>query len=106
MSELCDIAMIGLAVMGENLSANFENHGYSVAVYDRDAPVLDRFMSGRGKGRRFVGCPTLEELVKNLSRPRKIMMMIKAGQPVDDVTEKLIPLLSPGDIIVDGGNSH
>jgi 6-phosphogluconate dehydrogenase len=106
MTDKCDIGMIGLAVMGDSLARNFESRGYRVAVYDRAAPVVDRFMAGRGKGGHFVGSHTLEALVQNLAPPRKIIMMIKAGQPVDEVTQKLLPLLSHGDIIIDGGNSY
>jgi 6-phosphogluconate dehydrogenase len=98
--------MIGLAVMGENLSLNFADHGYSVAVNDRFPEVVDKFTSEKGKGKRFVGCHTLQDFVNSLSRPRKIMMMIKAGQPVDDVIGQLLPLLSKGDILIDGGNTY
>jgi 6-phosphogluconate dehydrogenase len=106
MAELCDFGMIGLAVMGENLALNVESRGYSVAVYNRTTDVVDEFVAGRAKGKRFVGCHTLEDLVNRLARPRKVMMLIKAGRPVDDVIEQLIPLLSPGDVIIDGGNTH
>src|SRR3954471_23940563 len=105
MAELCDIGMIGLAVMGENLALNMESHGYRVAVFNRTTSVVDRFMEGRGKGKNFVGCHTVQELVQSLSKPRKVMMLIKAGPAVDSVIDELLPLLSPGDVIIDGGNT-
>lgn len=107
--KTADIGMVGLAVMGENLVMNMESKGYTVAVYNRTAPgeegVVDRFISGRGKGKNFIGTHTIKELIDSLSRPRKIMMMIRAGQPVDGVIEELLPYLSPGDVVIDGGNS-
>jgi len=106
MTQLCDLGMIGLAVMGENLSLNFESRGFRVAVFDREPQVVEKFVAGGGQGKRFVGSHSLKGFVESISTPRKIMMMIKAGQPVDDVIEQLIPLLSPGDIIIDGGNTH
>lgn len=101
-----DIGMIGMAVMGENLSMNMERHGYTVAVYDVWDGVVERFMNGRGKEGSFIGCYSFEELVNSLEKPRIVMMMIRAGSPVDETIEKLIPLLDEGDIIIDGGNSH
>ena len=106
MSEECDFGLIGLAVMGENLALNVESRGYKVAVYNRTTSVVDNFIAGRAKGKKFVGCHSVEEMVKNLARPRKVMMLIKAGPAVDAVIESLIPLLDPGDIIIDGGNTH
>ncbi|MBN2364946.1 MAG: decarboxylating NADP(+)-dependent phosphogluconate dehydrogenase [Calditrichaeota bacterium] len=103
--ETYDIGLIGLAVMGENLILNMENHGFSVAVYNRTTSKVDDFVNGRAKGKNIKGCYSLEELVKNLKRPRKIMMMVKAGKPVDELIEKLIPLCDKGDILIDGGNS-
>lgn len=104
-----DIGMIGLAVMGENLVMNMESKGYTVAVYNRSVPgeegVVDRFINGRGKGKNFIGTHTIKELIDSLSRPRKVMMMIRAGQAVDDVIEELLPYLSAGDVVIDGGNS-
>ncbi len=105
MANLCDIGLIGLAVMGENLALNMESHGFQVAVFNRTTSVVDHFMEGRGKDKNFVGCHSIEELVKALAVPRKVMMMVKAGPPVDSLIEQLIPLLSPGDVIIDGGNS-
>ena len=101
-----DIGMIGMAVMGENLSMNMERHGYTVAVYDVWDGVVDKFMEGRGKGKNFIGCASFEELVANLEKPRVVMMMIRAGSPVDETIDKLLPLLEEGDILIDGGNSH
>src|SRR5260221_130719 len=106
MAELCDIGLIGLAVMGENLALNIESRGYRVAVFNRTTSVVDAFIEGRAKGKRFVGCHSVEELVKNLAAPRKVMLMIKAGPAVDSLIEQLLPLLSPGDVIIDGGNTY
>jgi 6-phosphogluconate dehydrogenase len=102
----CDFGLIGLAVMGENLALNIESRGYKVAVFNRTTSVVDKFIAGRAAGKRFVGCHSVEDLVKNLARPRKVMMMVKAGAAVDDLIEKLIPLLEAGDVIIDGGNEH
>ena len=101
-----DIGLIGLAVMGENLVMNMESKGFTVSVYNRTAEKVTRFVEGRAKGKNVVGTYSLEELVASLETPRKIMMMIKAGSSVDDMIEKLLPLLDDGDIIIDGGNSH
>jgi 6-phosphogluconate dehydrogenase len=101
-----DIGLIGLAVMGENLVLNIESRGFSVAVFNRTTEKVTNFVNGRGKGKKIIPTYSLEELVANLSRPRKVMLMVKAGQPVDDFIEMLIPLLDKGDIIIEGGNSH
>ncbi|MBI2825658.1 MAG: decarboxylating NADP(+)-dependent phosphogluconate dehydrogenase [Planctomycetia bacterium] len=106
MTANCDIGLMGLAVMGENLALNIESRGFRVAVFNRTTSVVDAFVSGRGAGKRVVGCHTIEELVASLASPRKVMLMIKAGPAVDAVIEQLIPLLSPGDVIIDGGNTH
>lgn len=106
MKNKADIGLIGLAVMGENLVLNMENKGYKVAVYNRTVEKVDKFINGRGKGKNFIGTKSLKELVDSLASPRKVMMLVKAGQPVDDFIEQLIPLLDQGDIIIDGGNSH
>jgi 6-phosphogluconate dehydrogenase len=106
MEKLADIGLIGLAVMGENLVLNMESKGFTVAVFNRTVEKVDRFIEGRGKGKHFIGTHSVEELVKSLKRPRKVMMLVKAGQAVDDFIEKLIPYLEKGDIIIDGGNSH
>ncbi len=105
MAEM-DIGLIGLAVMGENLVLNMESKGFSVAVYNRTVAKVDKFIEGRGKGKNFKGCHSIEELCASLKRPRKVMMLVKAGQPVDDFIEQLAPHLEKGDIIIDGGNSH
>ncbi len=101
-----DIGLIGLAVMGENLALNIESRGYRVAVFNRTTSKVDGFMAGRAKGKNFVGCHSIEELIENLAPPRKVMLMVKAGPAVDAFIEQIIPLLSPGDVIIDGGNTH
>ena len=101
-----DIGLIGLAVMGENLILNMESHGFSVAVFNRTTSKVDDFVKGRAKGKNIKGCHSLEELVESLKTPRKVMMMVKAGKPVDALIQQLIPLLDKGDILIDGGNSH
>ena len=101
-----DIALIGLAVMGQNLVLNMADHGFTVAVFNRTTSVVDEFVNGPAKGTSIIGTHSLEEMVATLKRPRRVMMLVKAGQPVDDFIEKLIPLLEPGDIIIDGGNSN
>ena len=101
-----DIGLIGLAVMGENLVMNLESKGFSVAVYNRTVDKVTNFVEGRAKGKNILGTYSLEDLVASLKTPRKVMIMVKAGQPVDNLIEQLIPLLEEGDIIIDGGNSH
>lgn len=101
-----DIGLIGLAVMGENLVMNMESRGFTVAVFNRTTEKVDKFVNGRAAGKNIIGCHSLEELVDNLEKPRKVFMMVKAGQAVDDMIEKLLPLLDDGDILIDGGNSH
>ncbi len=101
----CDIGMIGLAVMGENLVLNMESKGFSVAVYNRTTSVTEKFAEGRAARKNITPTATLEEFVSALSRPRKAMIMVKAGAPVDAVIGQLVPLLESGDIIIDGGNS-
>ena len=100
-----DIGLIGLAVMGENLVLNMESHGFCAAVYNRSVEKVDRFIAGRGKGKKFIGCHSVAELCDNLKAPRRIMMMVKAGKPVDELIEQLLPHLDKGDILIDGGNS-
>ena len=106
MKDKSDIGLIGLAVMGENLILNMANHGYSVTAYNRSTDKVDNFIDGRAQGKSIRGAYSIEELVNSLSSPRKIMLMVKAGAPVDAVIEQLIPLLDEGDIIIDGGNTH
>ena len=101
-----DIGLIGLAVMGENLVMNMESKGFTVSVFNRTTQKVTDFVNGRAKGKNIVGTYSLEELVASLEKPRKVMMMIKAGAAVDATIESLIPLLEAGDIIIDGGNSH
>ena len=101
-----DIGLIGLAVMGENLVMNMESKGFTVAVYNRTVSKVDDFVNGRAAGKNIIGCHSLEELVANLAKPRKVFMMIKAGAAVDTMIDTLLPLLEDGDIIIDGGNSH
>jgi 6-phosphogluconate dehydrogenase len=106
MKKLADIGLIGLAVMGENLVLNMESKGFTVAVFNRTTARVDEFMEGRGKGKNFIGTHSIEELCASLEKPRKVMMLVKAGKPVDDFIELIIPHLEAGDIIIDGGNSH
>jgi 6-phosphogluconate dehydrogenase len=101
-----DIGLVGLAVMGENLVLNMENHGYTVAVFNRTVSKVDDFINGRAMGKKIIGTHSLKELVSSLQKPRRVMLMVKAGSAVDDFIEQLLPLLDPGDIIIDGGNSH
>jgi 6-phosphogluconate dehydrogenase len=101
-----DIGIVGLAVMGENLAMNMESKGFTVAVYNRTVEKVEHFIEGRAKGKNVVGCHTLEELRGALEKPRKVMLMVKAGQPVDDYIEALLGVLEPGDVVIDGGNSH
>ncbi len=101
-----DIGLIGLAVMGENLVLNMESKGFRVAVFNRTVEKVDRFMATRGAGKNFIGCHSIEELCASIERPRKVMMLVKAGKAVDDFIEQLIPHLDKGDIIIDGGNSQ
>jgi 6-phosphogluconate dehydrogenase len=106
MSSKADIGLIGLAVMGENLVLNIESRGFTVAVFNRTVEKVTNFVNGRGKGKNVIGTKSIEELVSSLKTPRKIMLMVKAGKPVDEFIEMLIPHLEKGDIIIDGGNSH
>ncbi len=101
-----DIGLIGLAVMGENLVMNMESKGFTVAVYNRTPDKVENFVKGRAAGKNIIGTYSIEELCANLEKPRKVMMMVKAGKPVDDFIEQVIPYLEEGDIIIDGGNSH
>jgi 6-phosphogluconate dehydrogenase len=101
-----DIGLVGLAVMGENLVLNMESKGFTVAVYNRTTSKVDDFINGRGKGKKFIGCKSVEELCKNLKKPRKVMFMVRAGDAVDQMIAQITPYLEKGDIIIDGGNSH
>src|SRR6266700_2761792 len=105
MTASADIGLIGLAVMGENLVLNMESKGFTVAVFNRTTAVTEKFAENRAKGKNIIPTKTLEEFVGALKRPRKAQIMVKAGAPVDAVIQQLIPLLEPGDIVIDGGNS-
>lgn len=106
MAEKADIGLIGLAVMGENLAMNMSDHGYRVAVFNRTTSKVDEFLEGPAKGSSIIGTHSLKEFINTLARPRRVMLMIKAGAPVDEFIANLVPLLGKGDIIIDGGNSH
>ncbi len=101
-----DIGLIGLAVMGQNLVLNMSDHGYRVAVYNRSPETTEKFIHGPARDRAITGCHSLEQLVGELEAPRRVMLMVRAGEPVDQLIGQLTPLLSPGDIIIDGGNSR
>ncbi|HAM38502.1 MAG TPA: phosphogluconate dehydrogenase (NADP(+)-dependent, decarboxylating) [Elusimicrobia bacterium] len=106
MMDKADIGLIGLAVMGENLVLNIESKGFTAAVYNRTVEKVDKFVQGRAKGKNIIGTHSIKELLESLKRPRKVMLMVKAGAAVDDFINQLIPLMEKGDIIIDGGNSH
>ena len=106
MNKLSDIGLIGLAVMGENLVLNMESKGFQVTVFNRTIQKVDDFLAGRAKGKNITGAHSIEELVKSLKLPRMIMIMVKAGNAVDDTINLLLPYLEKGDIIIDGGNTH
>ncbi len=101
-----DIAMIGLAVMGQNLIMNMNDHGYTVACFNRTTAKVDAFLNDAAKGSKVIGCHDLKSLFASLKRPRKVMFLVKAGQAVDDLIEECLPYMEKGDIIIDGGNSH
>ena len=102
----CDIGLIGLAVMGQNLVLNMNDHGYKVAVFNRTVSKVDEFVQDEAKGTQVAGAHSIEELVQLLKRPRRVMLMVKAGETVDQMIDQIVPHLEPGDIIIDGGNSH
>src|SRR5512136_913469 len=104
MEKLADIGLIGLAVMGQNLVLNMERNGYTVAVHNRTTHTTRDFVAAH-PGKNLIGCEALADFVAALERPRKLMIMVKAGAPVDTVIDQLVPLLEPGDLIIDGGNS-
>ena len=105
MSQLSDIGLVGLGVMGRSLALNMESKGFRVSVFNYIQSVTDEFMEGTGKGRCFQATDSYESLVASLVAPRKVFLMITAGSAVDSVIDSLLPLLSPGDVIIDGGNS-
>lgn len=104
--QKADIGVVGLAVMGENLVLNMESKGFTVAVYNRTTSKVEKFVKGRGKEKNIVGTYSIEELVQSIAKPRKIMIMVKAGNPVDMFIDSVIPFLDKGDILIDGGNSY
>jgi len=101
----CDIGLIGLAVMGQNLVLNMNDHGFTVAVYNRTVSKVDAFLADEAKGTRVAGAHSIEEFVSLLKRPRRVMLMVKAGDTVDQMIDHVLPFLEPGDIVIDGGNS-
>src|SRR5687767_5366679 len=105
MEPKADIALIGLAVMGQNLVLNMNDHGFTVVVYNRTVAKVDEFLAKEAKGTKVIGAHSIEEIVAQLKSPRRVMMLVKAGKAVDDFIEQLLPHLEPGDIIIDGGNS-
>jgi 6-phosphogluconate dehydrogenase len=105
MKPTCDIGVVGLAVMGQNLILNMNDHGFTVAAFNRTVSKVDDFLINQAKGTNVVGAHTIQEFVQSLKKPRRVMLMIKAGEPVDEEIEKFLPLLEKGDIIIDGGNS-
>ncbi|MFA9948850.1 NAD(P)-binding domain-containing protein [Dentiradicibacter hellwigii] len=105
MEARADLALIGLAVMGQNLILNMNDHGFTIVAYNRSTDKVDRFLANEAKGTRVIGAHSIAEMVALLKKPRRVMMLVKAGQPVDDFIEQLIPHLEKGDIIIDGGNS-
>src|SRR5687767_10140783 len=105
MEAKADIALIRLAVMGQNLILNMNDYGFTVVAYNRTVSKVDDFIANEAKGTKVIGAHSIEEMVKLLKRPRRIMLMVKAGKPVDEFIDQLLPHLEPGDIIIDGGNS-
>src|SRR5947199_450944 len=100
-----DIALIGLAVMGQNLILNMNDHGFTVVAFNRTVSKVDDFLNKEAKGTKVIGAHSIEEMAGLLKKPRRVMLMVKAGQPVDEFIEHLLPHVDPGDIIIDGGNS-
>jgi 6-phosphogluconate dehydrogenase len=105
MEPKADIALIGLAVMGQNLILNMNDHGFTVVAYNRTVEKVDHFLANEAKGTKVLGAHSIPEMVAQLKKPRRVMLMVKAGKPVDEFIEHLLPVLEPGDIIIDGGNS-
>src|SRR5689334_24410715 len=104
MEPKADIALIGLAVMGQNLILNMNDHGFTVVAFNRTVSKVDDFLAKEAKGTKVIGAHSIEEMVGLLKKPRRVMMLVKAGKPVDEFIDHLIPHLEPGDIIIDGGN--
>src|SRR5213076_3320116 len=105
MEPKADIALIGLAVMGQNLILNMNDHGYTVVAFNRTVSKVDEFLAHEAKGTKVIGAHSIEEMVRLLKKPRRVMLMVKAGAAVDEFIEQIIPHLEPGDIVIDGGNS-
>src|SRR5260370_25987335 len=105
-TESCEIGLIGLAVMGQNLVLNRNDNGYRVAVFNRTVSKVDDFINNEAKGTKVVGTHSIAELAQALKKPRRVMLMVKAGETVDQMIENLVPHVEKGDIIIDGGNSH
>jgi 6-phosphogluconate dehydrogenase len=105
MEPTADIALIGLAVMGQNLILNMNDHGFTVVAFNRTVSKVDEFLAKEAKGTKVIGAHSIEEMVGKLKKPRRVMMLVKAGKPVDEFIDQLVPHLEPGDIIIDGGNS-
>ncbi|MGA9598237.1 MAG: NAD(P)-binding domain-containing protein, partial [Acidimicrobiia bacterium] len=105
MTPKADIGVVGLGVMGSNLVLNMDDHGYVVAVWNRTASTVDDFLGGPARDTAVIGTHSLEELVASLAKPRRILLMVKSGSPVEDLIGRLQPMLDEGDIIIDGGNS-
>src|SRR5437763_16824049 len=105
MEPKADIALIGLAVMGQNLILNMNDHGFTVVAFNRTVTKVDEFLANEAKGTKIVGAHSIEEMGRLLKRPRRVMLMVKAGKPVDEFIEQLLPHLEPGDIIIDGCTS-
>uniref|UniRef100_H2XQE7 6-phosphogluconate dehydrogenase NADP-binding domain-containing protein n=1 Tax=Ciona intestinalis TaxID=7719 RepID=H2XQE7_CIOIN len=106
MAGTADIALIGLAVMGQNIILNMNDHGFVVCAFNRTVEKVERFLANEAKGTKIIGGTSLEDMVAKLKKPRRVMMLVKAGAAVDAFIDKLVPLLEPGDIIIDGGNSE
>ena len=103
---VADIALIGLAVMGQNIILNMNDHGFVVCAYNRTTSKVDDFLNNEAKGTKVVGAHSMQEMVQKLKKPRRVMMLVKAGSAVDAFIDQLVPLLDKGDIIIDGGNSE
>src|SRR5271169_5393822 len=106
MTKKAKIGLIGLGVMGENLALNIERNGFPIAIYNRTYDKVEAFLADRAKGKQVTGCKEIKEFVESIETPRKIVLLVKAGAPVDSTIEGLRPFLEDGDIIIDGGNSH
>ena len=104
-SQLADLALIGLAVMGKNLVLNMNDHGFTVCAFNRTVQKVEEFMQKEARGTNIIGASSLQDMISKLKKPRRVMLLVKAGQAVDDFISQLLPLMQRGDIIIDGGNS-